>query len=50
MLDLDLESLDLSNKKLIKKIEGTFPQNLMKDLIPVKLKEIVNLRDIIRKG
>ena len=45
-----LKSLDLSNKKYeLKKIEGIFPQNLMNDLIRLKLKEIVKLQDIIKK-
>ena len=39
-----LKSLDLSNKKdELKQIEGIFPQNLMNDLICVKLKEIAKL-------
>ena len=43
------KSLDLSNKKdELKQIEGIFPQNLMKDCIRVKLKEIVNLQGIIK--
>ena len=42
-----LKSLDLSNKK--NEIESIFPQNLMNDLIRVKLTEFVNLQDIIRK-
>ena len=42
-----LISLELSNKKdELKKIEGIFPQNLMSDLIRVKLKEIVNLQHV----
>ena len=46
----DLKSLDLSNKKdELKQIQSIFPQNLMSDLIPVKLKEIVKLQDIIKK-
>ena len=45
-----LKSLDTSNKKYkLKKTEGIFPQNLMNDLIRVKLKEIINLKDIIKK-
>ena len=45
-----LKSLDLSNNKYeLKKIEGIFPQNLMNDLIRLKLKEIVKLQDIIKK-
>ena len=44
-----LKSLDLSNiKDELKQIEGIFPQNLMNDLICVKLKEIVKLQDIIK--
>ena len=44
-----IKSLDPSNKKdELKQIEGIFPQNLMNDLICVKLKEIVNLQDIIK--
>ena len=42
-----IKSLDLSNK--LKRIEGTFPQNLMNDLIRAKLKEIIELQDIIKK-
>ena len=45
-----IESLDLSNKKdELKQIEGIFPQNLISGLIRAKLKEIVKLRDIIKK-
>ena len=40
-----IKSLDPSNK--LKHIESIFPQNLMNDLIRPKLKEIVELRDII---
>ena len=40
------KSLDFSNK--LKQIEGIFPQNLMNDLIPSKLKEIVELQNIIK--
>ena len=45
-----IKSLDLSSKKdeLIQ-IEGIFSQNVMNDLIRVKLKEIVKLQDIIKK-
>ena len=47
--DGDLQSLWLSNKNdELKKIEGIFPQNLMNDLIRVKLKN-VKLSDIIKK-
>ena len=42
-----IKSLDLSNK--LKRIESIFPQNLINDLIRAKLKEIVELRDIIKK-
>ena len=41
------KSLDPSNK--LKQIESKFPQNLMIDLIRVKLKEIVELQYIIKK-
>ena len=41
-----IKSLDLSNK--LKQTEGIFPQNLMNDLIRVKLKKIVELQDIIK--
>ena len=45
-----IKSLDISNKKdEIKQIESTFPLNLMNDLIPAMLKEIVKLQDIIKK-
>ena len=30
-------------------MEGIFPQNLINDLIHVKLKEIIKLQDIIKK-
>ena len=44
-----IKSLDLSNKKdELKQTDGIFPQNLMNDLIRVKLKKIVNLQDIIK--
>ena len=42
-----IKSLDLSSK--LKQIEGIFPQNLMNDLIRANLKEIVELKDIIKK-
>ena len=42
-----IKSLDTSNK--LKRIEGVFPQNLMNNLIRTKLKEIVELQDIIKK-
>ena len=42
-----IKSLDSSKK--LKRIEGIFPQNLMNDLIRAKLKEIVELQDIIKK-
>ena len=41
-----IKSLDLSNE--LKRIQGIFPQNLMNDLIHVKLKEIVKLQDIMK--
>ena len=45
-----IKSLDLSHKKdELKQIECIFPQSLMNDLICVKLKEIVKLKDIIKK-
>ena len=38
-----------SNKKdELKQTEGIFQQNLMNDLVRAKLKEIVNLQDIIK--
>ena len=44
-----LKSLDLFNKKdELKQIEDVFPQNLMNDLVCTKLKEIINLQDIIK--
>ena len=44
-----LKSLNSSNKKdVLKQVEGIFSQNLMNDLIRVKLKEVINLQDIIR--
>ena len=44
-----MRSLDLSNKKYgLKKTKGIFPQTLMNDLICDKLKEAVNLQDIIK--
>ena len=46
-----LKSLEISNKKdELKQVKGIFPQNLMNDLIRAKLKEIVKLEDIIKKG
>ena len=42
-----IKSPDHHNK--LKRIEGIFPQNLMNDLICVKLKEIVELQDIIKE-
>ena len=42
-----IRSLDPSNK--LKRIESIFPQNLMNDLIPAKLKEIVEFQDITKK-
>ena len=33
----------------MKLIQGMFPQNLVNDLIRIKLKEIVKLQDIIKK-
>ena len=45
-----LKPLDLSNRKYeLKQIQSIFLQNLMNDLIRVKLKEIVNLQDFIKK-
>ena len=42
--------LEISNKKYyLKQIEGLFPQNLMNDFIRDKLKEIVDLQNIIKK-
>ena len=44
-----IKSLDFSSKNdEFKQIEGIVPQNLMSDLICDKLKEIVNLQDIIK--
>ena len=44
-----LKSLDTSNKKdELKQSEGIFPQNLMNDFICVKLKEVVNLQNIVK--
>ena len=43
----DIKSLHPSNK--LGRIEGITPQNLMNDLIHAKLKEIVELQDIIKK-
>ena len=43
------KSLEVSNKKdKLKQIEGIFSQNLMNYFICDKLKEIVNLQDIIK--
>ena len=42
-----IKSLDPSNK--LKQIEGIFPPNLMNNFICTKLKEIVELQDIIKK-
>ena len=43
-----LKSVKTSNKKdELKQTEGIFPQNLMNDLVCGKLKETVNLEDII---
>ena len=45
-----IKSLKHSKKKdELKQIDGIFPQDLMNDLISDKLKEIVNLQDIIKK-
>ena len=45
-----IKSLDLSNKKdELKQIEGLFPKYLVNDLIRDKLKENINLQDIIKK-
>ena len=45
-----LKSSDTSNKKNeLKQIEDIFLQNLMNDLIRVRLKEIVGLQDVIKK-
>ena len=45
-----LKSLDTFNEKNeLKQIEGIFRQNLMNDLIRVKLKQIVNSQYIIKK-
>ena len=41
-----IKSIDPSNK--LKQIPDIFPQNLVNDLILAKLKEIVELQDIIR--
>ena len=44
-----ITSLDLSIKKYeLTQIDGIYPQNLMNELIHVKLKEMVNLQDIIK--
>ena len=42
-----IKPLDLFNK--LKRLESIFPQNLMNDLIRAKLKEIVDLQDIIKE-
>ena len=42
-----IKSLDPSNKLI--QIEGIFPKNVMNYLIRAKLKEIVELQDIIKK-
>ena len=42
-----IKSLDTSNKS--KRIEGIFSQNFISHLIRAKLKEIVELQDIIKK-
>ena len=48
-LVIGLKSLNSSNKKNdLKQIEGIFPQNLMNGLIDDSLKEIVNLKAIIK--
>ena len=45
-----IKSLDLSHKKdELKQIERIFPQSLMNDLVCAKLKEIVKLKDIVKK-
>ena len=45
-----IKSLKPSNKNdELKQIEGTFPQNLMNNLIRDKFKKTVNLQDIIKK-
>ena len=44
-----LKVLDTFNKKnKLKQIKGIFPQNLMNDLIRVKLEEIFTLQNIIK--
>ena len=43
-----MKSIDPSNK--LKRIEGIFPQNLTNDLIRAKLKEALELQDIIKKN
>ena len=43
-----VKTLDPSNKEdELKHIKGIFPQNLMNDLIRVKVREIVKLQDFI---
>ena len=43
-----LKALEPNKQDELKHIEGMFLQNLMTDLIRAKLKEIVNLKDIIK--
>ena len=44
-----LKSLNLSSKtNELKEIDGTFSKNLLNDLIIYKLKEIIQLQDIIK--
>ena len=46
-----LKSLDLSNiNDELKQVKGIFPPSLINDLIRVKLKEVVNLKDIIKRN
>ena len=41
--------LDLPSKEEeLKKIDNIFPQNMMDGLIHIKLKEIINLKDIVK--
>ena len=43
-----LKFVDFSNKKCkLKQIERIFPQDLINDLVRARLKEIINLQDII---
>ena len=45
-----MKALDISDKKdELKQIESIFPQNLMSNLICVKLKEIVKLQNVNKK-